>query len=386
MAKRKSAFLHSAELESFHYPPECPFNSQRAGMTFKTLQSMGLLEGDGVSVVAPRPAGRSELERFHSSEYLDALQTAQDGDLDASSLQMGLGTADCPVFKGMYDYAALACGATLAAADLLLSGEADVAFNPSGGYHHAHSGAASGFCYLNDVVLGCMKLASAAKRVMFIDVDVHHCDGVQDAFCARSDVMTLSLHQSGETLFPGTGAAREIGTGGGKGYSVNLPLPPDCDDGVYRRAFDAVVPPLVGAFAPDVMVLELGMDCLAGDPLANLRLTNGTYARTVERVLSFGKPVLATGGGGYSPEATARGWARCWSIMCGADAGEDLSMGLGGVMLESTDWLGGLRDRELPVDFCAQAEVGAIVQATVQKVREIIFPLHGLNPRDGESE
>ncbi len=380
MAKRKAAFLHSLELEAFSYPPECPFSSQRAAMTRKTLESMGLLTGNSISLVAPRAASRSELERFHSAKYLDVLLAAQAGTLDPEGLAMGLGTPDCPVFPGMYEYAALACGATLAAADLLLSGEADVAFNPSGGYHHAQSGAASGFCYLNDVVLGCMRLRDAARKVLFLDVDVHHCDGVQDAFYRSSAVMTVSLHQSGDTLFPGTGRAGDIGRGAGKGYSVNLPLPPGCDDQTYQRAFDDIVPPLVSAFAPDIIVLELGMDALSGDPLAALQLTNNTHAHIVETVLRFGRPLLATGGGGYNPGNTARGWALCWSIMSGADRGEDLGLGLGGVMLETTDWPGGLRDREIPPDFRARSNFEPVMLATLDDVRRSVFPLHGLAP------
>jgi acetoin utilization protein AcuC len=386
MVKPGAAFLHSLELEAFQYPPECPFSSQRAAMTRKTLESMGLLSGPGISVVAPAPASRSELESFHSARYLDALLAAQQGTLEADALGMGLGTPDCPVFGGMYDYAALACGATLAAAELLLCAKVDVAFNPSGGYHHAQPGAASGFCYLNDVVLGCMKLLDAGKKVLFLDVDVHHCDGVQDAFYRSSEVLTISLHQSGETLFPGTGRTADIGTAAGKGYSVNLPLPPGCDDQMYQHAFDEIVPALIGAFAPDVIVLELGMDALSGDPLAALRLTNNTYAHVVEEVLAFGKPLLATGGGGYNPDNTARGWALCWSIMSGADRGEDLGLGLGGAMLETTDWQGGLRDRELPPDFRARSDFEPVVLATLDEVRGSVFPLHGLEPERTDNQ
>ena len=166
---------------------------------------MGMLNGKDFGEFPPRPAQRSEMQEFHSPAYLDVLQEASRGNLDIEGLHMGLGTPECPVFKDLYDYASLACGATLTGAEMILSGQTSVAFNPSGGYHHAHPSKASGFCYINDVVLACMKLTSAGKRVLFLDVDVHHCDGVQEAFYSRSDVMTISFHESGKTLFPGTG-------------------------------------------------------------------------------------------------------------------------------------------------------------------------------------
>jgi len=248
---------------------------------------MGLLSGDDRWTASMDPADRPALEEFHSPGYLDVLQRAGRGDMDAEGLHMGLGTPETPVFRGLYEYAALACGASLTAAKLILTGQAEATFNPSGGYHHAHPAMASGFCYLNDVVLACLHLAEAGRRVVFLDVDVHHCDGVQEAFYSRSDVMTISLHQTGRTLFPGTGFEDEIGTGEGRGYSANVPLPPGTYDEAYLRAFRAVALPLIAAHDPDVIVLEVGMDGLAGDPLAQLNLTNNAYAEAVQELLRF---------------------------------------------------------------------------------------------------
>jgi acetoin utilization protein AcuC len=228
------------------------------------------------------------------------------------------------------------------------------------------------------VVLGCLRLVQAGKRVLFLDVDAHHSDGVQAAFYRRADVMTVSLHESGETLFPGTGFVDELGEGEGRGYSVNVPLPAGTYDEAYLRAFHAVVPPLLGAYAPDVIVLELGMDCLAGDPLTHLRLTNNAYAEVVERVLAFDKPLVVTGGGGYHPENTARGWALAWRLFCGEEAEDPAMLGLGGVFLGTSDWHGGLRDRVLAPSAEERAEVDAKLETTIQAVREKVFPLHGL--------
>jgi len=374
---RRAAFIHSADLEKYSYPPDCPFDSQRAGRTYQILSSMNLLAGPELSVQAPRPAARDVLEKFHLPPYLDALRRAADGDLGVDGLYMALGTPDCPVFEGMYDYAVLACGATLTGADLILRGKADVAFNPSGGYHHAGPGNAAGFCYINDVVLGCMELADRGKRVFYLDVDVHHGDGVQDAFYDRRDVMTLSFHESGRTLFPGTGFEDEIGVGDGEGFCANVPLPPETYDEAYLKAFREVALPLIGAFGPDVIVLELGMDALAGDPLAHLKLTNNAYADLIGRVLEFGRPILATGGGGYHVQNTARGWALAWSVFRGGDEPHDVSA-VGGVMLESTEWQGGLRDRMLVPSSSERAAVEHAVDKTVELVRKNVFGLHGL--------
>ena len=373
----RCVFVHSPELQSYSYPAENPFRTERTAMTREILMSHGMLSGEGRAERPTSAAERDMLEKFHVRRYLDAIVAAEDGRLGVEGLQMGLGTSDCPVFRGMYRCAALACGATLGGVRLILDGEADVAFNPSGGHHHAGPAKASGFCYVNDVALGCLILAGQGRRVLYLDVDVHHGDGVQDAFYDRSDVMTISLHQSGRTLFPGTGFPRDIGTGDGRGFSVNAPLPPGTYDGQYMRAFDAIVPPLAGAFDPDVIVLELGMDGLSGDPLGGLNLTNNAYSAIVEATMGFGKPILAVGGGGYHPGNTARAWALAWCVFCGEGVDDDLA-GLGGIMLENTDWIAGLRDRVLVSEPGEAGAIEAAVSETIRAVEANVFAIHGL--------
>ncbi len=376
-----NVFVHTDDLDEGGYPEAVPFNTARAGMTYRKLQSMGLLEGVDRRVVAPVKLTREQLERFHEPRYLDALDRAGRGEHDLSALWMGLGTPDCPLFPGMLDYVSLAAGGSVTAAEVLLAGEAEVAFNPSGGFHHAHAGRAGGFCYVNDIVLACLRMTDAGKRVLFLDLDAHHCDGVQDAFYERNDVMTVSLHQSGTTLFPGTGFEVEIGHGAGRGYSVNFPLPVGTYDAAWVHVYTRGAQPLIEAFDPDVIVLELGMDALAGDPLAHLQLSNNAYADVVERVRRLGKPILATGGGGYHVENTVRGWALCWSVLCGDQEDHDaMSIGMGGVMLETTDWSGGLRDRTLLSDAGRRGEVDAAIDATLRKIERTVFPLHGIEP------
>ena len=373
-----AVFIYSKRLERFNYPTNHPFVTQRAALTRRTLESMGLLRGPGRSEVEPQSATRAELETFHTPRYLDALRRAEAGDLRTEDLVMGIGSADCPVFNGLYDYASLACGATLMGARLLLSGDARIAFNPSGGYHHAGPELASGFCYINDVAIACLELAARGRRVVFLDVDVHHGDGVQNAFYHRSDVMTISLHETGRLLFPGTGSADETGDGEGEGYAVNVPLPPGTYDEAYLRAFDAIVVPLVRAFGPDVIVLELGMDGLQGDPLAHLNLTNNAHAEVIHRVLAFRAPLLVTGGGGYNAENTARGWALAWAVLCGEAHAADSHLGLGGVMLETTDWLGGLKDRPFFPDEKTRDYVEPRVDEVIETIRKRVFPIHGI--------
>jgi acetoin utilization protein AcuC len=315
---------------------------------------------------------------FHTPRYLDAIIAAENGFLDHEAFLMGLGTPDCPVFKGMYDHAALASGGTVMGAQLILEGKAIKVFNPSGGFHHAHAELASGFCYINDIVLASMVLAEAGKRVLVIDVDVHHCDGVQSAFYGRCDVAVLSLHESGKTQFPGTGFENEIGEGAGEGYTVNVPLPPGIHDEAYLHAFEEVAVPFMEAFAPDVIVVELGLDGLKGDPLGHLCLTNNVYADIIELVMAQGKPILATGGGGYNVDITARGWALAWSVLCGLDHSDDMSVGMGGVMLESTEWQGGLRDIPLTVSDVERLREESQVAEVVETAKKAIFPIHGI--------
>jgi acetoin utilization protein AcuC len=379
MPQRKSIFLYSPALEKLPFPPDHPFNTSRAPKVRELIKTMGWLSGGDQSEVDPEPAPRAMLEKFHTARYLDALQNASEGRWNYDVLRMGIGTTDCPVFPGMYEHSVLAAGATLAGAAAILEGRADAAFNPHGGFHHAFPERAAGFCYINDPALGCLALADAGRRVLYLDVDVHNGDGVAFAFQDRPDVMTISFHENPRILFPGTGFENEIGTGSGTGYSINVPLPVGTYDEAYLHAFFDVAPPLIKAFNPDVFVMELGTDGLAQDPLAHLQLTNNVYADVLQSVLAFEKPILMTGGGGYNVENTVRAWALAWSVLSGQD--DDYgNTGLGGVMLASTDWKGGLRDRQLVIPDQQKEAVTQALEYTVKKVKSAVFPIHGLIP------
>ena len=376
LAMRKAAFIYSPELEKIGYPPEHPFNTIRAKKTREFVKSMGLLSGSGRSEAAPVPADRIVLKKFHSARYLHVLKDAGKGHWDAGAFNMGLGTQDCPIFKGLYDYAVLASGGTLVAAELILSDSADVAFNPSGGFHHAGPERASGFCYINDVALACTILAEAGKRVLYLDVDVHHGDGVAYGFYDRCDVMTISFHENPRLLFPGTGFEDEIGKGEGKGYCVNVPLPAGTYDEAYMKAFETIAPPLIKAFNPDVIVFELGADALADDPLAHLYLTNNVYVEIINHLLSFNTPILMTGGGGYNVDNTVRAWALAWSVLCGAEGGA--SPNTGDVGSSGKKRQGGLRDKVLTVGSQQRDAVTPTIDATIEAVKANVFCLHSI--------
>lgn len=380
MNDRKLAFVYSPEIEGMSYPADCPFKTQRSTLARSKIISLGMMGGACREEVPGRRATMAELGLIHSVDYLAELQRAAAGDLTVEGFSMGLGWSETPVFKDMFEYGAWACGAGLVAADLLLTGRADIAFNLLGGFHHAGVAHASGFCFLNDVALACHHLTLAGRRVVYLDLDAHHGDGVQDIFYERPDVFTISLHETGKTLYPWSGFEDEIGRGAGLGYNVNIPLPAGTYDEAYLFAFEQAALPLIGAYRPEVIILELGMDTLAGDPLTHLRMTNNVVVDVLERLMQFRRPMLVAGGGGYHVEHTVRAWTLAWRI-CAGEGDEDLdSLGLGGVMLASSEWAGGLRDMHLPVTVEQREEVDPELEITISRLRQTVFTYHGLGP------
>ena len=375
MSTFRAAVLHSSELASYHYPADCPFKTERAAEMLRILSSS---DDDFFSVVAPRSASREELMEYHTGTYLDVLERVSGGTFTADDLFFGLGTPDTPVFHDLYPYASLAAGAGLTATELLLSGEYHYCFSPSGGYHHAYADKAGGFCYINDMVLACKKLALAGKRVFCLDLDAHHGNGTQAAFYSDPRVFTVSFHESGKTLFPWAGFEDEIGEGEGRGFNVNLSLPAGTDDDAYTRVFPQVVPPLISAFNPDFIVLEIGMDILSVDPLTHLSMTNNAIADVLPQLRAIGIPVLMVGGGGYNPTATARGWALCWQTVCGMATDTDLTIGMGGMFLGNAEWNGGLRDMRSYARGDEKHAIDEQLQRSVDTIRKTVFPLHGI--------
>ena len=375
MQSSLSVFIYSSEIAAYHYPADCPFKTERATETRSILQTAG---NSFFREEPPRRATDKELRAFHTETYLEILQRISGGDLRAEDLFCGVGTPDTPVFPDLYPYATLAAGGSIHAAELLLTGETRRCFNPSGGYHHAFADRAGGFCYINDVVLACKSLRAAGKRVFCLDLDAHHGNGTQAAFYNDPSVFTVSFHESGRTLFPWGGFEDEIGEGTGKGYNVNVPLPAGTDDDAFTRTFQAVVPPLIDAYKPDFIVLEIGMDILAVDPLTHLNMTNNAVADTLPLIRDISIPILAVGGGGYNPQATARGWALAWQALCDVEPESDLTIGMGGVFLGNMEVGGVLRDMRSYAHGNEKYSIDEQLKRVVGTIREKVFPIHGI--------
>jgi acetoin utilization protein AcuC len=304
-----------------------PLRPERVLLTYDNITARGLDRLPHVSTVSSRPATDEEIGRAHDVRYIDAVKAIDAGALDArSGLEFGLGTGDNPIFPNMHTAASAVCGASLTAAEEVASGRSMHSFNPAGGLHHARRSEASGFCIYNDPAVAIAKILDMQPgwRVMYVDVDVHHGDGVQWIFYDEPRVFTVSLHQSGRYLYPGTGFEDEIGTGPGRGTSANVPLSPLTGDGDYLWALENLLHPLAQAFKPDVILTQLGADTHHGDPLANLGLTMRAYptmARILHEVVREhgSNRWVATGGGGYQAETVVpKVWTIHFAEMCGA--------------------------------------------------------------------
>jgi acetoin utilization protein AcuC len=320
----KTAFLYSDDFSRFSYGATHPLKPVRLKLTYELIKACGLLAPGDPRVIVPAPAKREDLLAFHSPEYITMLEASNSGKPVPGAADFGLGEGDNPVFPGMFDWSLLVAGASLKAADLVDSGEAAIAFNISGGLHHALASRASGFCYINDPVLAIMLLMSRGRRVAYIDIDAHHGDGVQAAFYDTDKVLTISLHETGRMLFPGTGFEQETGEGAGKGYSVNVPLPPEAGDELFVRAFTDVVPPAIEQFKPDVIVSQLGVDTFRSDPLAHLNVTTKGFSAMVGMIKTMAPKWVALGGGGYDAGNVARAWTLAWAIMNDAQAPDEI--------------------------------------------------------------
>lgn len=289
----------------------------RGQLVFSLISAYGLL--GYLRVVGSKVATRKELQEFHSQSYLEFLHANQigchddDDEVMKTAEEFGL-RFDCPLFEGVYDYAASVAGASLEAASRLVSGEAAVAINWSGGWHHGRKDEAVGFCYVNDIVLAILRLLEHFRRVLYVDVDIHHGDGVEDAFSHSSRVLTLSFHKHDAGFFPGTGSVESIGKGRGRGYAVNVPLKDGLRDATFQPLFSTVASEVKGRFRPDVVVMQCGADMLAGDPVGSFSLTLQGYGNCVGTVLSWRLPVLLLGGGGYHFPNTARLWTHLTSL------------------------------------------------------------------------
>jgi acetoin utilization protein AcuC len=305
----QTRFIGSEIYRRSRYGSNHPLAIPRVSTCIDLVRELGWL-GAGVYLDSPI-ATPDELARFHAPDYIAALQAAETAQAisDADSARYNIGRGGNPVFGEIFRRPATACGASLAAAELLASGAAHTVFSPAGGTHHGQRAMASGFCYLNDPVLAILRLLDRGlARVAYIDLDAHHCDGVEAALGNDPRVLIASIHEAGR--WPNTG-------GVATGRAINLPAPAGLNDSEFAFLFDEALLAHVAAFAPQALVVQGGADALADDPLSNLALSNNALWRAVEKLRALGLPMLVTGGGGYNPWSVARAWTGMWAVLAG---------------------------------------------------------------------
>lgn len=319
-----TALIWGDDQLKYDFGRDHPLKPIRVELTVALIRACGFTELDGVRTLPRAPFTTDDALRLHTPGYVEAVQR-QSVD-PVGDLKYGLGLGDNPVFKGMHEASLEVCGASVAAAQAVWEGTATHAFNPAGGLHHAMPGRASGFCIYDDPAFAIdWLLRHGAGRVAYVDVDTHHGDGVQAMFYDDPRVLTISLHESGRYLFPGTGFPDEVGAGDARGTSLNVPLAPATTGEVWLEAFDAVVPQAVTAFAPDVLVTQLGCDTHITDPLAHLALTVDDYVEVARRLHDLahaqaGGRWVATGGGGYQVATVVpRAWTAYFAELIGAE-------------------------------------------------------------------
>jgi acetoin utilization protein AcuC len=318
---RRSRLIYSPEYTSYYFHDQHPFNQRRLLLTYDLMKAYGLLAE--TDVVAPRSASDEEIALIHDAGYIEAVRLQGQSSVELpQSAGYGLGTEDVPCFPNMHEASALIVGGTLQAVELVMSGQADHAFNPAGGLHHAFRGRASGFCIYNDCSIAIAYLRKHWNaRVLYIDTDAHHGDGVQWAFYDDPNVLTVSIHETGRYLFPGTGNLSERGEGSGYGYSVNIPLDAFTEDDSFLEIYHSLIPRVARGFKPDVIVTQNGCDAHAYDPLTHLSCSMRIYqeiprlAHQLAHELCDGR-WIAVGGGGYDIwRVVPRAWTLLWSEM-----------------------------------------------------------------------
>ena len=374
----RAAFVYTDDYADYHLSDTHPLQQKRLLMTHRLLDAQGAFLSPDSHLIKPVAATEFELRRVHSPEYLNALRRLSSGENLPNKKDFGFGSLDNPPFPGMWEATLLYAGATLDCTQRVRYEGFDAAFNVSGGLHHARRDRAAGFCTVADVALAAYYLLdSGVERIACVDIDAHHGDGTQVFFYDDPRVLTLSVHETPETLYPRvTGFAEEIGEGAGIGFNANLPLAPGSGDTVYAEAFSAVFLPLLTAFDPEYILLQVGADAHFADPLTHLGMTSRGWLSLAQSVISLGKPVIALGGGGYNLETVAR----LWTLLYGA---------LSGQMFSDT-----LHDMSGPSDADRNAMFQGIyvkrrgttrgdsieeyARRSVEIVRQRVFPVHGL--------
>jgi acetoin utilization protein AcuC len=377
-------------LTDYDFGPGHPMSPIRVDLTMRLAESLGVLGGEGLFAVNAPVASDDLIATVHTAELIEAVQAISDDPYQVDEVH-GLGTDDNPCFEGMHQAAAHVVGASVEAARRVWSGETLHAANISGGLHHAMPGKASGFCVYNDVAVAIRwLLANGARKVAYVDVDVHHGDGVEKVFYDDPRVLTISLHETGQMLFPGTGFPNDTGGPDAPGSAVNVALPPGTADGGWLRAFHAVVPPLVREFAPDVLVTQHGCDSHIEDPLAHLMLTvDGQRAahlalHDLAHEVCDGRWVVVGGGGYAIVDVVPRSWTHLLAIVGGSPL--DPHTETPGDWREHVQTLLGrtapfrLTDGRTPAyrEWATGYDPGTWLDRAIHATREAAFPLNGL--------
>jgi acetoin utilization protein AcuC len=380
-------------LLAYDFGPGHPMQPVRLELTAALCHGLGLFEAPGVALHVPQIASDTTLELVHTPDYLAAVRRAPEDVIGRLGLRYGLGTSDTPAFPGMHEASARIVGGSVAGGLAVWEGRTQHAVNFAGGLHHAMPSAGSGFCVYNDAAVAIAALlAAGAERVAYVDVDVHHGDGVQAVFYDDPRVLTISLHESGTTLFPGTGSPGETGAGRAVGEAVNVALPGGTDDAGWLRAFDAVVPGLLRAFRPQLLVTQHGCDSHRSDPLAHLDLTVDGQRTSYEALHALAHELcggrwLALGGGGYQvAEVVPRAWSHLVATAAGApiEAARPTPRDWRALVTDRT----GQRPPQTMGDGGSGNRVpwhpgpGDLVDAAILATRQAVFPLHGLDPFD----
>ncbi|RDE11652.1 MAG: acetoin utilization protein AcuC [Candidatus Thorarchaeota archaeon] len=380
--KGKLVYPYTEALLNYQFSRDHPLKQERLKLTYELSKELGLLKK--VREISPTIAARSDLELFHTPDFIDAVMACHDE--TCVDIRYGLGTTDNPVFANVYDAAARYVGATLDAVKEMLKGATN-AFVISGGLHHAQRSQASGFCIFNDVAVSLLYLLKKKPcKILYFDFDAHHADGVQNAFYRSKQVLTISVHQTGKTLFPGTGFVHETGAGEGVGYSVNVPLLPGGGSAELVRVLEEIVVPLFESYKPNLLVTQLGVDGHYLDPLAHLSYTSHGYEAVIRKMKSLSSSMcdlgwLAVGGGGYNVINVARLWTLFLSIMLD----EKVPVNIPEDFLqactddERANAPTTMRDEQEAIHTEIPRETIALdLERTLRRVKELVFPYHGL--------
>ncbi|TFK20159.1 histone deacetylase complex, catalytic component RPD3 [Coprinopsis marcescibilis] len=321
--KKRVCYFYDSDIGGFHYGPGHPMKPTRIRMCHSLVMNYGLYKK--MEIFRAKPATKREMTQFHSDEYVDFLSKITPSNMNSfikEQHKYNVGD-DCPVFDGLFEYCSISAGGSMEGAARLSRDKCDIAINWAGGLHHAKKSEASGFCYVNDIVLGILELLRYHNRVLYIDIDVHHGDGVEEAFYTTDRVMTVSFHKYGE-YFPGTGELRDVGIMKGKYYSLNFPLRDGISDENYKSVFEPVIRAVMETYDPSAIVLQCGTDSLSGDKLGCLNLSMKGHANCVKFVKSFNKPLLLLGGGGYTMRNVSRAWAYETGLAAGVELGPEI--------------------------------------------------------------